>query len=110
MRILLVLLLVAVASSGCFVFDEIEKGQEIMATHSPKGSGGGSSGGDGTDEAKTPRERLAEYYAAQRSKAKARAAKNKNEDPGDAVGSCKKGGNTHFTRRSDCELQGGTFL
>jgi hypothetical protein len=111
MRVLLLLLLIAVGNAGCFVFDEIDKGQDIMATHSPNGAKSGSSPlAEDPDETKTPQERLAEYYAKQRDKAKARAAKPKEAEPGDAIVGCKLGGNTQFTRRSDCTLRGGRVL
>jgi hypothetical protein len=73
------------------VFDEIEKGHAIMTAH------------DGIDEAaeedlaeakgppKTPRERLAEYYAKQRAKA---SEPSKSLNPADDVGRCRIGNST----------------
>jgi hypothetical protein len=111
MRVWILLLAVALANSGCFVLDEIEKGQELMATHSPDTPASASGQAESAEKPQTPRERLAEYYAKQRAKAKSRAEKTASADaPGDAVGSCKVGGSTQFMRRSDCELRGGTFL
>ena len=104
---LLLPILAALLCSGCFVLDEIEKGQAIMTAH------------DGIDEAaqesleetkgtpKTPRERLAEYYAKQRAKA---SVSTKSLNPADDLGRCRVGNKTQFMRRSDCKLRGGTFL
>jgi len=103
-----IVLIVALLCSGCFVVDEIEEGRKIMAAHSPnpepeaEKSPTRASGGT-----KSARQRLAEYYAEQRAKA-ARSAES--TDPADAVGRCRIRGTTHFLRRSDCQVRGGTFL
>jgi hypothetical protein len=95
--------------SGCFVIDEIEKGQAIMSAHDGKADAVQES--EGSDDAKGPpktsRERLAEYYAKQRAKA---PEPTKNLDPANDVGSCRIGNSVKFMRRSDCRLRGGTFL
>ena len=104
---LLVPILAALLCSGCFVFEEIQAGREIMEAHSPdreeeevaeEEAGGG--------QPKSARERLSEYYAKQRAQAK---ESPKSLSPSDDVGRCRIGGTTTFTRRSDCELRGGTF-
>jgi hypothetical protein len=107
---LLLSLLVALLCSGCFVVDEIEKGQAIMAAHDGK-ENDADEAEEGSADAKgppqTPRERLAEYYAKQRAQA---PAPTKSANPADDVGRCRIGNTTEFMRRSDCRLRGGTFL
>jgi len=107
MRAFLALILVSALCSGCFVFDEIEKGQEIMAAHSPNSEPGKGGASDSSASPKTAREKLAEYYAKQRARA---SSAPKSEDPADAVGSCRVHGSVQFLRRADCKLRGGTFL
>jgi len=107
---LLIPILVALLCSGCFVFDEIEKGQEIMKAHDGKPDEPVESkkgGSDSKGPPMTPRERLAEYYAKQRANA---APPTESVDPADDVGSCRIGKSVKFMRRSDCKLRGGTFL
>jgi len=108
MKFLPPLIFAAFFSTGCFVFDEIEKGREILSAHQPDSEDSIEiEKGSGDSAAKSPRQRLAEYYAKQRARASKRTA---SKDPTDAVGTCRIGKRTHFTRRSDCDLRGGTFL
>ena len=103
------MILAALLSSGCFVWDEIEKGQALMEAHSPDSDDSEKveNGSDGSGAPKSARDRLAEYYAKQRAKAPKTTA---SKDPADKVGSCRIGGSTQFMRRTDCKLRGGTFL
>jgi hypothetical protein len=108
MRLVLAVM-VCVICSGCFVIDEIDKGQELMEAHSPDtekvATDPALSGADG--EAASARNRLNAYYKKQRSKA---SAAKSSDDPHDAVGRCKLGSNTLFMRQADCVSRGGTFL
>jgi hypothetical protein len=106
---LVLCLMVALLCGGCFVFDEIEQGQAIMAAHSPKSERQEDPAKpDGVEGAgKTARERLTEYYAKQRAKA---GPPKTSDDPGDSIGQCRIGSSTSFLRRYDCQLRGGTFL
>jgi len=106
MKAFLALVLASALCSGCFVFDEIEQGQEIMAAHSPNSGAAKDASGGSSESPKTAREKLAEYYAKQRARA---ASAPKSDDPGDAVGSCRIRGSVQFLRRADCKLRGGTF-
>jgi hypothetical protein len=94
---------------GCFALDEIDKGVAIMDSHSSNSQKAeavsATENSDGTP--KSARERLNEYYAKQRAKATASATA---AEPGDKVGRCQIRGAIHFTRRSDCQLRGGSFL
>jgi hypothetical protein len=107
---LALVLAAALLCSGCFVWDEIEAGRAIMEAHSPNSDKKEEVAGDlagANDSPKSARQRLAEYYAKQRTKA---AAPTKSLDPAADVGRCRIGSTTQFTRRSDCALRGGTFL
>jgi hypothetical protein len=106
---LLLSILFALLCSGCFVIDEIDKGQAIMKAHSAKNeeSEKAADAGGSKGSPKSPRERLAEYYAKQRAKA---PEPTQDLDPANAVGSCRIAGKVEFMRRSDCKLRGGTFL
>jgi len=100
------LLLVALLCGGCFVIDEIDQGRAIMEEHNPKAVlKADAKGEDGAPQ--TARERLDAYYAKQRAKASAPA---KSAGAGDKIGGCRIDGKVQFTRRSDCQLRGGTFL
>jgi len=112
---ILLLILVCLGCGGCFVFDEINAGMEIMESHTPdaqKAAAKAEALGPGKNSDGTPksaRERLSEYYAKQRAKAPA-AADAAKAAPGDKIGGCRIRGTTQYTRRSDCQLRGGTFL
>lgn len=101
---LLSLIAITLLCGGCFVFDEIEAGQEIMEAHSP-GTKEAAVEDDGTP--KSARDKLNSYYAKQRAKA---SAPTKSEDASDKLGQCRIGGRTNFMRRSDCQTRGGKFL
>ena len=105
---LAICILTALACTGCFALDELEKGQAIMDAHSPKSEdhAGPAEAGSPEGADKSARERLAEYYAKQRAKAE---TPKKSDDPGDAIGECRIGSSSKFLRRSDCQLRGGTF-
>jgi hypothetical protein len=107
---LLLAILAALLCSGCFVIDEIEKGQAIMGAHDGKENDAEDAeegSADAKGPPKTPRESLAEYYEKQRAQA---PPPTKSLDPSDDVGRCRVGNTTQFMRRSDCRLRGGTFL
>ena len=109
MRLVISILAVLVFSSGCFVWDEIEKGRKLMAEHEPdrpeqEEASASLDGGSGPP--KSARDRLADYYAKQRAKAQ---TSKRSSGPAEDVGQCRIGNSTHFTRRSDCDLRGGTF-
>jgi len=97
----------ALSLCGCFVVDEIEKGQEIMKAHSPNPEPEKAGASKSAAAPKSARERLAEYYAEQRAKA---SSSSGSSDPADSIGRCRVGGSTEFLRRSDCKIRGGTFL
>jgi hypothetical protein len=102
--------LVAVAAtalcSGCFVFEELDHGEEVMeqlgpgkrkevadAEQPPATTSGGSGPG--------MLERLKQWWnkAGERSPAP--------RDPSDRIVRCTQGGSVQFMRESDCQLRGG---
>jgi len=107
---LLLAILAALLCSGCFVIDEIDKGHAIMEAHDGienDAEDAEEGPADAKGPSKTPRERLAEYYAKQRAQA---PPATKSSDPANDAGRCRVGNTTQFMRRSDCRLRGGTFL
>ncbi len=111
MRRWLLPILIAFATSGCFVFDELEKGQEIMDAHSPNRQ---------AEEAEAP---APEPRARRGAKDEGVVAgllasakgwwqdttepKPMERDPDDVPVSCELGGSTQFMRKSDCLVRGG---
>lgn len=105
---LLALLLSPISLSGCFVFDEIDKGMEIMDAHTP---------------AANKKKQKEEVEAAQGEKPPTyqqaveswwKDAKSLSLAPGDAEASddpvvpCTHEGKQVFTKQSDCIARGGT--
>ena len=111
MRWILVVALLASLCQGCFVLEELDKGQQIMDQHSPR--------------AREKAAQQEEASAAPRAGAKQEEGtldglkkwwKKKREpappkrDPDDGAVRCQIAGTTHFTRKSDCMLRGGRVL
>ena len=106
------LLLVAVLGSGCFVLDELDKGNEILDSHSPtrsKAAQGKAAAANPAakpgDPAQDPKAREKAWWQSARSLS--RADEKPSEDPSVR---CRLGGGIRFTRQSDCLTQGGTVL
>ena len=110
---LLLCLLIPLLCGGCFVFDEINKGQELMEQHSPK---------DIDEEpppaaassSRRPKEEpnlLVGLLDSAKAWWKAETApKPVERDPDDIVVRCDLGDRMQFTRKSDCQVRGGTIL
>jgi hypothetical protein len=103
MRVLL-LVLCGLLVSGCFVFEEIDKGMEIMEAHTPA-----------ANKKKQEQDALAESgekpptYA---EKVGGWFENAKSLAPGDSTSAdpliaCRTGGRTLFTKRADCLARGG---
>lgn len=110
----LVALLVASASlSGCYVLDELDKGQAELDRYSSANNkkkaaaakaqadgGAGSAEADGKPAG-------ASWWSHARSLNTAPGAEQAKADDPDAVVRCELGGSTGFMRRGDCLSQGG---
>ena len=111
MRWILLIALLASLCQGCFVLDEIDKGQQLMDQHSP-----------GARKQAAKRKEAEEAPRSARAGAKQEEGtldglkkwwKKKREpappkrDPDDGVVRCQIGRTTQFTRKSDCTLRGG---
>lgn len=104
--------LASLALTGCFVFDELDSGMEIMDEH--------SAAAKKTKVAKTePTAADTGSEESQLSKWKAQVGewwRNVLEeepvgpDPNDIIVRCQTPGRVNFTRKSDCELRGGRYV
>ena len=93
----IVLLLACVFASGCFVFDELDKGEKILEEMSP------------TKPAAAPAEQRSRGAGGRRAGGRTRSRSSgrptgEGENP---VVSCTIGKATKFMRRGDCLSQGG---
>jgi hypothetical protein len=112
------LLLIALASfwlSGCFVFEEIRKGNELMDSHASPARR--KKAADAASQAEADVANAAKSGAPiEWAKAKDRLSEWWHEaieedpiepDPDDHIISCEINGKVRFTRKSQCELGGG---
>jgi hypothetical protein len=100
--------------TGCFVFEEIDKGQEEMRKHSPAAKI------DPAEQAKAERGDGGGLSFAELRKRGAGAlgdlsgrveeALQPAPDPNNVVISCQIDGRTEFTRKFDCQSRGGRVL
>lgn len=112
-RILLIALLASLCQ-GCFVFDELDKSEQIVDHYSPaarkkaaqqeEAREASRSAHAGTKQEEGILEGLKKWWAKKREPAPAR------RDPKDVVVRCQIGGSTNFTRKSDCVLRGGRII
>jgi hypothetical protein len=113
---LLVLALCAWLCQGCFVFDELDKGRDILEVH------GGKPGAPKYDRNAAPAAEPAPGPAEEPGRiealfARARAWWQEEREDGpperpadDVVVRCKVDGSTHFTHKSECLVRGGSIL
>jgi len=108
-------LLAAALASGCFAFDEIDKGQEVMDQH--YGQAAKKKQGDAPEkpaEQPGPMARLKGWLEEQWSSLRQRAERAEEggsppPHPDDTLVACTLDGTTRFMRKFDCQLRGGTF-
>jgi hypothetical protein len=110
LRLLGLGLVALLASTGCFVFDELDHGKEIMDSHSPKknaqaGSETAAAKPAAANQEGTPQEREKKWWASATSLSSADQAPK--EDPHVR---CKIEKKERFMLRSDCLSQGGKLL
>jgi ABC-type nitrate/sulfonate/bicarbonate transport system substrate-binding protein len=114
MRRILIVALLASLCQGCFVLEEIDKGQQLMDQHSPRARekaaqqeeavAGPLSARPGAKQEEGILERLAKWWKKKREPAPSK------RDPDDLVVRCQIGRTMHFTRKSDCMLRGGRVI
>jgi hypothetical protein len=93
----LVLLIACVFATGCFVFDELDKGEKIMDQYSPKKPAAAAAEKPGA-----PKKTGAGWWA------NAKSLKGPAEDSGNnPVIACAVGKATAFMHKNDCLSQGG---
>lgn len=107
---LLLAMLASLGVSGCFAFDEIQSGIDIMEEHSPAAN---------SKKAKQPEPESSGDTESKLPELKAQLAKwwrNALEeeppppDPNDGIVRCQVHGKLSFMRRSDCEIRGGRLV
>ena len=109
MRWLLPVAVLAWLCQGCFVLDEIDKGQALMDKHSPRNREKKAQ----QAEAQTAREAGDDEGVVQGLLAwwkEAREPAPVRRDPADVAVGCEVGGKVQFMRKSDCALRGGRTL
>ena len=114
MRWILVVALLASLCQGCFVFDELDKGQQIMDQHSPRArekaakreeaAAAPRSARAGAKQEEGTLEGLKKWWKKKREPAPPK------RDPDDVVVRCQIRGSLHFLRKSDCMLRGGRII
>jgi hypothetical protein len=94
-------------STGCFVFDEIDKGQQIMkqySGHHPEAQAADSEAGEAEpaeDEGPGLLARIQAFWDERREESEP------ERSPDDEIVTCDLGGDTTFTYQSDCLSRGG---
>jgi len=96
-----------VFGSGCFVFDELDAGMEIMESHTPADKKKAKQAGQKAEGEKPPtyQESLQAWWGEAKSINVSKEARLAEDDP---MVPCKHQGKTVFTRRSDCVARGGS--
>lgn len=104
MRVVL-LCLFAAFWCGCFVFDELDKGMEIMDAHSPKRNqkAAEQKAQDGEDAEKPPTyaEKVGGWWQ------NATSLSSKPNASSEPFVQCTASGQTFYTKQSDCLARGG---
>jgi len=108
---LLLSLLLACLLQGCFVFEELDKGEALMDAHRPKKPEAAKSSAPVARAGKEEPGPLAGLSQSLQDwwKAKSEPAAPQR-DPADVPVRCEIDGRMSFTRRSDCQLRGGSIL
>jgi hypothetical protein len=96
------IVLASLLCSGCFAFEEIDKGYELMESHSPIKKPAEEP--EPTAQAKAQPDPRAQWWRT------ATTLEPRSADGDDPLVSCRLGGGTRFTRRSDCISRGGSVV
>ena len=107
---LALLISVALLGSGCFVLDELEAGEAILDAHTPadkkkerEQAAAKKAGSQGAEAPPSYQESVSGWFENARTLSTGPGG-DEGEDP---VVSCRHGGQSLFTRRSDCLARGG---
>ena len=104
-RIAVAVLLVALGlCTGCFVFDEIDQGRELMKKHSGRGAGAPAPAEPEEPEEEGPGliARVQQFIEDRRNPGPP------ERDPDDAIVTCDLEDGLTFTHQSDCQARGGS--
>ena len=109
MRSVLVALTAVFLLSGCFVWDELEKGEAIIDAHSPNRKKRlqeeqAAAKAAEAENAPTAAQRAAEWWDSARSI----GPRPDDKPDADPMVSCRLGNATRFTKQSDCLARGGS--
>ncbi len=108
---LLCIALCACWLSGCFVFEELDSGMEIMEHHSKREKASDPAATSGGRRAKSEPDLLTRLQAAGGKVVDWwDDVRRPAPDPNDGVVRCRVGGTTQFTRQSECVARGGRVL
>ena len=112
MHRILAVIIAAWACQGCFVFDEINQGMEIMDEHAPKQQGAPATPSQSVRRSRAGNDKEEPGLVARLQKWWEDWNKPKPvvRDPSDIVVKCDIAGAVHFTRKSDCRIRGGTAI
>ena len=94
-------------STGCFVFDEIDKGQQIMKQHGGHHAAPAPAESAAADEGAEPDEGPGLLARIQAFWSKSREDAAPERSPDDGIVTCEVSGDTTFTYESDCLSRGG---
>jgi hypothetical protein len=94
-------------STGCFVFDEIDKGQEIMKQHSGSRAKPASADADTAAAEEADEDAPGVFARIQAFWEKSREETEPERSPDDEIITCELGDDTTFTYESDCLSRGG---
>jgi hypothetical protein len=109
-RLLTLSLLASLALPGCFVFDEIQKGIDIMDSHSAAPTK--KQADQAHAESKPEAESKLPEYKAKLAKWWTHALEEEPpaKDPNNGIVRCDLQGKVSFTRKSDCTSRGGRLV
>ncbi len=108
------LLAAACLTSGCFVWDEIEAGQELMDQHRParaKAEEDAAEQHPSEDSAPGLVAKVKDWWSGLGSESDQATQRDSGPPPhpDDVLGTCDLGGSLTFMRKFDCQRRGGSF-
>ncbi len=103
------LIMVGTGSPGCFVFDEIDSGQEVMRKHSSEGKkGAGKGDSEGGSGLASLKQQGADRFGNLQERVE--EALRPQPHPDDIVVRCEIDGRPQFMRKFSCQSLGGRVL